>query len=140
EGPRARSGGEQSERMGVAVQHLACEDGQQHRIRPAHEAGQRQEQEDGADRAITANVIPALAQLLDEAGSRPAAAAHGRDAHAKQRGDHGEVQMPSMRKHHPSPNAAMMKPPIAGPIRRAPLTIEELMAMALARSLRSSTI
>ena len=33
-----------------------------------------------------------------------------------------------------------MKPPIAGPMSRAPLTIEELMAMALARSPRSSTI
>jgi hypothetical protein len=48
--------------------------------------------------------------------------------------------MPSMRKHHPSPKAAMMRPPIAGPMRRAPLAIEELMAMAFERSPRSSTI
>ena len=45
-----------------------------------------------------------------------------------------------MAKHHPSPTAAMSTPAIDGPSRRAPLTIDELSAMALGRSSRSSTI
>ncbi len=45
--------------------------------------------------------------------------------------------MPSIRKHHPSLDTAITMPASDGPIRRATLTIEELMAMALERSLRS---
>ena len=39
-----------------------------------------------------------------------------------------------MRKHQPSPTAAITSPAIAGPMRRAPFAIDELMAMALLRS------
>ena len=46
----------------------------------------------------------------------------------------------SRAKHQPSPTAAMSRPPIAGPIMRLPLTSDELSAMALGRSARSSTI
>ena len=45
-----------------------------------------------------------------------------------------------MKKHHPSLVAAIRIPASDGPIRRAMFTIDELMAMALPRSARSSTI
>ena len=48
--------------------------------------------------------------------------------------------MPSTRKHQPSLLAAITSPASEGPISRAVLTIDELMAMALERSPRSSTI
>ena len=44
--------------------------------------------------------------------------------------------MPFSRKHQPSPTAATSRPAIAGPTTRAPLTIEELSAIALLRSSR----
>ena len=45
-----------------------------------------------------------------------------------------------MRKHQPSLVAAISMPASDGPISRATFTIDELMAMALPRSARSSTI
>jgi hypothetical protein len=46
----------------------------------------------------------------------------------------------SSAKHHPSPTAAMMMPPIDGPMMRLPFTIEEFRAIAFGTSRRSSTI
>jgi hypothetical protein len=43
-------------------------------------------------------------------------------------------------KHTPSPAAAMRSPATAGPTNRAPLTIDELSAIAFGRSSRSSII
>ena len=43
-------------------------------------------------------------------------------------------------KHQPSPTAAMTTPPMLGPMIRLAFTIDELRAMALGRSARSSTI
>ena len=43
-------------------------------------------------------------------------------------------------KHQPSPTAAMITPPIDGPMIRLPFTIDEFSAMAFGRSARSSTI
>ena len=48
--------------------------------------------------------------------------------------------MPSIRKHQPSPLTAMIIPASDGPISRATLTMDELIAMAFDRSPRSSTI
>ena len=48
--------------------------------------------------------------------------------------------MPSTRKHQPSLVAAISRPASEGPMRRAMLTMEELMAMALPRSRLSSTM
>ena len=48
--------------------------------------------------------------------------------------------MPSIRKHHPSLVAAISMPASDGPTSRATFTIDELIAMALPRSPRSSTI
>jgi hypothetical protein len=49
-------------------------------------------------------------------------------------------EMASIMKHHPSPTAAMMMPPIEGPMILLPFTIVELSAMAFGRSAGSSTI
>ena len=48
--------------------------------------------------------------------------------------------MPSMRKHQPSLLTAINIPASDGPTSRAMFTMDELMAMALERSLRSSTM
>ena len=49
-------------------------------------------------------------------------------------------EIASIRKHQPSPTAAMISPPIDGPMIRLAFTIVELSAMALGRSAGSSTI
>jgi len=48
--------------------------------------------------------------------------------------------MPSTRKHHASLDAAITMPASEGPMSRATFTMDELIAMALPRSARSSTI
>jgi len=48
--------------------------------------------------------------------------------------------MPSTRKHQPSLDTAITSPASEGPTSRATFTIDELIAIAFDRSLRSSTI
>ncbi len=74
----------------AAVQHLGGEHRHQHGVRIAHQADQRKEQKNGADRAKCAHVVPPFAHLLEHAG--PVGAAIKRlDAHQQQGCDHGEV-------------------------------------------------
>ena len=53
------------ESVRTAVQHLGREDGHEHHEGPSHEADQREQQEDGADRKRRDDVVPTLAQLHD---------------------------------------------------------------------------
>ena len=79
-----------AQRRRAAVQHLAGEDRQQHGVGVAHQADQREEQQDGADRPKRTDVVPAFAHLFQHA-ARVAADLHRLDAHQQQGCDHRKV-------------------------------------------------
>ena len=76
--------------MRSAVQNLAGEDRQQHGVGIAHQADQREQQKDGADRAKGPDVVPPFAHLFEHAG-RCAADLQRLDPHHQQGCDHGKV-------------------------------------------------
>jgi hypothetical protein len=111
----------------------------QNRVRHAHETDDREQQQHGADGRKCGNISPAFLELNQHTRGR-FARRPALDLHGQQRSDDGKIAHAVNQETITFPTAAMMIPASAGPNRRAPLTMVELSAMALLKSVRPSTI
>ena len=91
EGADAGGRGEQAEGVRSAVEDAGRKDGQKRDERHAHQRADGKQEQDGANGLKSADILEALAQLLQHGIAALRAGLRGGEAHQQQRGDDGEV-------------------------------------------------